>query len=381
MIRGVGEIHLIEDTIDAEDLHLHKESGLLFTACQGVRDSRLRWFPPACRFEHPEWAEKAEGGLRVIDPKTFKATRLELVGFTGAFVTHGIDIISDPADPQCAVFIHAVNHLPNPEYTPSSKLIPKAASQVEIFHHTIGSTSARHIASVAHPLIQTPNDILSTSPYSFYVTNDHHYREGRMRTVEVLGTQAFCAWSTTVHVEVRIVKGKLDSVEATTAVEGLHNNNGLGYGSNRSEVIICDASAGRTHLANIADDYRLKVYNSIDYTSTIDNPTWFEDPYSEATGRDASGIVCAGLVQAWKLAAEIDTGPAASLVWLTTPVPGKKNKWRKKLIFQDDGTLIRSATTALLLAIDPKENDGKKQAWLWITGCLSARMLVVKVNI
>lgn len=62
-----SEVRTIPDTINAEDLHYDAASGLIFTAAQGVDNTRPLWFPPLHRFADPKAA--AGGGLRVIDPK------------------------------------------------------------------------------------------------------------------------------------------------------------------------------------------------------------------------------------------------------------------------------------------------------------------------
>jgi hypothetical protein len=36
------------------------------------------------------------------------------------------------------------------------------------------------------------------------------------------------------------------------------------------------------------------------------------------------------------------------------------NKWTQKVIFPDDGHILRTASTAVLVAIDPDDNNGKK---------------------
>jgi hypothetical protein len=40
------ELRVIPNTLICEDLHLHKESGLLYTACEGSYEDRFKWFPP-----------------------------------------------------------------------------------------------------------------------------------------------------------------------------------------------------------------------------------------------------------------------------------------------------------------------------------------------
>lgn len=73
---------------------------------------------------------------------------LTLVNFSGPFITHGIDIYSPANDPN-SVFIFAVNHLPNPAWVSSKeKIHPQARSQIELFHHEIGSSEAKHLRSI-----------------------------------------------------------------------------------------------------------------------------------------------------------------------------------------------------------------------------------------
>jgi hypothetical protein len=38
------------------------------------------------------------------------------------------------------------------------------------------------------------------------------------------------------------------------------------------------------------------------------------------------------------------------------------------MLFLDDGSTLRSASTAALVAIDPRENGGRKEARLFVTG-------------
>jgi hypothetical protein len=43
---------------------------------------------------------------------------------------------------------------------------------------------------------------------------------------------------------------------------------------------------------------QLKIHETIQLPCTLDNPSYFADPYVAKTGRDASGYVLAGLAQA-----------------------------------------------------------------------------------
>src|SRR5437868_7604872 len=99
-----------------------------------------------------------------------KSQKLSHKNFEGPFATHGIGLYTPPSKPN-VVYIYAVNHVPNPRWTAGSKTEEKAASQIELFVHTVGSKTAQHVRSIVHPLIRTPNDLLAISEREFLVTN------------------------------------------------------------------------------------------------------------------------------------------------------------------------------------------------------------------
>ncbi|MCJ1289943.1 hypothetical protein MMC34_001477 [Xylographa carneopallida] len=384
-----ADLRVIPNTVQCEDLHHHLPSGLLFAACQGRSAERFLWFPasPQGNFRDPKAAADSQGGLFVIDPKTFTSSRLTLEGFPGPFITHGIDIYSAPSVPD-TVYIFAINHLPNPAYydSPSSAASsPKARSQVEIFRHTIGTLSATHIRSVRSPLIRTPNDVYATGPSTFYVTNDHFYREGLLRDVETIAGQYLAPWSDIVHVAVDALSPSDDpsvAVTASVAYAGINIPNGLGHGRNASDILIVRASPGVLIHATIdpADPagHRLKLLRSTQLPCTLDNPSYYADPYASAPGAadDASGYLLPGLPVA-RTAGPNEADPQAVdpvSVWYL------KEGGERRLLFQDDGRVIRSASTAVLVGIEPLEG-GRKQAWLWVTGFFAEGMVVSRVDL
>ena len=371
-----GNLITIPDTMLCEDVHLHKSSNILFTACEDSYESRFSWFPGLGVLHDPR---KMRGSLHVIDPKTFTSKRLEFQGFGDTFVTHGIDVITDPED-DGAVYIFAINHLPNPEYVKDKTFTGhKAASQIEIFHHRLGSSTAKYVRSVSHPLIQTPNDIVVRSLDSFYVTNDHYYREGVMRQIEDVYYGA--KWSTTIFVQIKDIASNdaAGGIEASVALTGLHNNNGLGHGRTPNEIAIGSAASGDIHIANVNANNTLSVLETIPFDTAVDNPSWYSDSYSKIGG-DSSGYVSAGLSKAGDLAKSVGvaTGTEPVMVWLAQH---KNGKWEKKLLFEDDGKRLRSAATAVLIGIDPALEGEKKKGWLFVTGFYSKDMIAVKVDL
>lgn len=307
--------------------------------------------------------------------QTMKSTRLEFENFPGPFITHGFDIVADPSDPN-AVYILAVNHLPNPAYAPESDL-PKARSQIEIFHHVLGSSTARFVRSVRHPLITTPNDVYAVAPDSFYVTNDHSHREGLLRHVGDF--VPYLGWSSTVHVQLGGLASSAeaeDEVTAHTALTGLKNNNGLGHGASPDEILVTSAIGGELYRASASSNHTITVEETIPVDSTIDNPSYYKDPKG-VPGNDASGYVLAGLRRAVDLPSTVHDpeGKESVIVWLV-----RRNEsadaWEQRVLFEDDGTNIRSASAAVLVPAD----SGKK-AWLFVSGFVSESVVAVEVDL
>ncbi|KAK7733691.1 hypothetical protein SLS53_008158 [Cytospora paraplurivora] len=307
-----------------------------------------------------------------------------------------------------SIFIVAVNHLPNPDYygrptsAQNNSHIPRARSRLEIFHHKIGTPEAVHIRSIWHPLIRTPNDVLFNSLDEIYVTNDHFHREGVLRLVEEVSYGSIGQQTDLVHLRLaQPLSQGTDDAEVGTAADDdtsgvagtvankIDMNNGLSRGRNASDIAVCSATSGQLLLAEVDGDRppSLKILERIQLPCTLDNPSYFSDPYVSRTGRDASGYVLAGLARAILFPG----GPNAVMVWLVQPIvdPGgtatkvdeQTGRWARKLIFQDDGNVIQTASTAVLVAIDPDTNQGKKQARLFITGPLAGGIVAVTIDL
>ncbi|MCJ1453878.1 hypothetical protein MMC28_004227 [Mycoblastus sanguinarius] len=366
------DFRIIPDTLYCEDLHHHLHSSLLFGASEEKPETRMKWFPPISRFEDPRTLD--QGTIVVINPETKKAKRLTLTNFSGAFITHGIDIWSPENDPD-SVYIFAVNHLPNPAYLLSNATgIPKARSQIELFHHTIGSSEAKYLRSIWNPQIRTPNDIYAINEHAIYFTNDHYYREGAIRTFEDAAS-GIARWSDIIHLDLSDLTAKDASAGITAAVAkgSIQNPNGFGHGKNSDEILVNRAAAGILEIAQPGPYPHLDFIDSIQIPNTIDNPFYFHDPYAKETGRDASGYVLAGLARA----AKFPTGEDPVTVWWVS-ASGDRTQ---RLLFQDDGKTVSTASTAVLIAIDPKKNKGLKQAWLFVTGPISQGVASLKVDL
>ncbi|KAK3174166.1 hypothetical protein OEA41_001410 [Lepraria neglecta] len=114
---------------------------------------------------------------------------------------------------------------------------------------------------------------------------------------------------------------------------------------------------------------------SIQFNNTLDNLSYFRDPYAKETGRDASGYVIAGLTLESKFLNPKGDPSIAVLV------PQDELQSRGKILFLDDGRTVITASTTVLVAIDPKKNKGKKQAWLFVTGPMPTGVASMKVDL
>ncbi|KAK4235307.1 hypothetical protein C8A03DRAFT_36852 [Achaetomium macrosporum] len=379
-----GEVVFIPDTVHCEDVHYHGPSGTLFTACEDNAETRFKWFPPLANFDDPELGSRSQGSIHVVNPKTMKSRRLKFENFDGPFITHGIDVISDSEHGAGeAVYIFAVNHVP--EIQASGQKGPHARSQLEVFHHVIGSSSIRHLRSIWHPLIRTPNDIFVQSPTSIYVTNDHRYRfHGLMRTVEDMYFRA--KWTEVVHIQLDSLAAAdpTSGVEAKIASPKMHNSNGLGHGRSKDEILISSCVSGILHIGRVPAEGpgNITIIDSIEFDHVADNPSYFSDPYATPDD-DRSGYLEAGLSRAIDLARTHRNPNGKDPVMVTYVKPVAGGHWEKRVLLEDGSITIRSASAAVLVALDPVKDGqaGGRKAWLFTTGFMSNSMIATKVDL
>ena len=167
-------------------------------------------------------------------------------------------------------------------------------------------------------------------------------------------------------------------VTATTALRNYHNPNGLGHSANPDEVLLTDAAGGELYvLLRNTETNDLSLRQRIQLDSTIDNPSYYFDEYA-TPGRNASGYILAGLLRGAALAEAImdDEEGIPSVVWHVRGDTGEK-----RVLFEDQGVRVRSASAAVVVGIDPGENGGRKEGWLFVTGFVSGSVVAVKVDL
>jgi len=282
------------------------------------------------------------------------------------------------------MWIHAVNHIPSQSCFPPSGSPSHpdciSESRVEIFLHdpTESPGTARHIKTVRHPLIFTPNDIHSLGPDSFLVTNDHAFRTSHLgRSLEDLFDLSWMGRTSVIMV---------DGDRVETAIPRVHGANGLGAGPN-GEILLGDAGGGAFQIVRRSGD-AFTIREHIQLETTIDNPTYFSDPYATpGIGGDKSMYVAGGLTRALDHQANI-RNPAARdpvSVWSARRNASASGGWDKKLLMEDTGEWATFASTALVVGIDPKKSgnggSARREGWLMVTGPYSKAVGVLKVEL
>ena len=173
-------------------------------------------------------------------------------------------------------------------------------------------------------------------------------------------------------------------VTASVALDRMHNNNGIGHGPTPDDVLITSCTAGVLHVGRLRANGSIALSEAVEFDSIVDNPSYFADPYAQSSGVDHSGYLLPGLARAIDIG-HTRTDPKATnavIVWFARlKTKGGRRRWEKRALFEDDGSRIRSASGAVLVAIDPATTGGARKAWLFVTGFQSEGMVAVKVDL
>ncbi|KAG0285299.1 hypothetical protein BGZ96_010432 [Linnemannia gamsii] len=177
-----------------EDVHVHQKSGLAFTACVKNVESRKVWYPPASKLSKED--TRLNGWLKdrlvVYDIENGFAQEMELVGFPADVdrVFHGLDFYENLTTPVSSTTENSSDDDKNKELALTLFVVNhrRTGSVVEVFEYTRTTNKSlgvvRYAETVVSELIRTPNDVLAMGRRSFYVTNDHFYKQGYMRNIE-----------------------------------------------------------------------------------------------------------------------------------------------------------------------------------------------------
>lgn len=327
----------------------------------------------------------------------WRPVSLPILNYDGPLITHGFGLYTPSgAEGESSTYAHVINHVAHREVatrqgdTCGSDEHPAADSRVEIFKLDLDPASssfgATHVRTVSHPLIRTPNDVLSLGPGEFMVTNDHKRRSGTLRDLEDIVTWRRWSHGNLVHVTAPLELG--GEVKARIVMNGIHNANGLGPGMTPDETLLVDASGGMLHVLHRSQASEgaqiVQLNDSVQLPNTLDNPFVLSDPYVDPDS-DISCYVLGGLLKGSEL------GPTwrdreAVHPWSVHIVRKKSDGkgWDKLKILQDDGHFVNALASALLVPIPPVKGENgelRREAWVVLTSFFAAKVGVVRVDL
>ena len=226
-----------------------------------------------------------------------------------------------------------------------------------------------------HPEIYSPNDILSLGPTSFLVTNDHLTQKHGWRTLEEVFNLRWTSWTNVVRVDLT----STGEVQVETVLAKEHNANGLAWGPD-GEIMLVDTSGGVISRLSALPSGKLSVIDRVQLDTTLDNPSYYHDNFATPQ-RNASAYILPGLTRGIDLdkTCRDPHGVNPWVVWTVKRI--KSGGWEKKVLVEDDGGWMRSASSAVIVGIDPEGNGGRKQGWDLIAGFLGEGVGVIKLDL
>lgn len=197
-----GTCSQIKGIIGAEDLTIHPKTGIAYISAHDRRAAIV--------------GLKAKAGIYGYDLNQPSPSLILLTtGPTPDFAPHGLSLyVGDDGQDVLVVVNHA-----------------GGKHSIEVFNLIGGQLT--HSRTIYDPMLISPNDILAVSPTQFYVTNDHGYESGLMRTVEDYGRLAA---SNVVY---------YDGSVFSEAASGFSYANGINISSDKKTVYLA-AVTGRS---------------------------------------------------------------------------------------------------------------------------------------
>ncbi|KIM28327.1 hypothetical protein M408DRAFT_329432 [Serendipita vermifera MAFF 305830] len=360
---GTGEC-VTEHTLQAcEKMILHKPSGNLYMSCSDPI-TRTQWTPAVHIRKQPKALPDMDHFAIVDTNLPLSSTSYKKIKLSGLPTSDpkwrglnlcGLDVVASETDPNL-LWVYVINH--RPPLSPATAQRDGADSSVEIFRTTVGSGTFEYVRTVEDPEhIITPNDLVGKPDGSgFWVSNDHAVRVGIKRDISVFlplegAGIAYCG----------LQEG------CSFAVTGLPGINGISRAPRKTSSDFQDQDifyaaghemSGKVFVLERQSDNSLVLTDSIDIGYVLDNIHVDDDGtlYIAAISRPLDWV------QGY-MADPINFKTPSAVVRISiNPASFYGDKYKVDKIFENNGTIISGATTAVWDA---------NHSRLWIHGLAS----------
>lgn len=314
--------------------------------------------------------------IAVLDLETNSYKRVKLVGLpaeaTGIYV-HAIDAVKG-SDGKKTVMINS--HRP-----PKNRALGKtlgANSVIEIFETTGNDYELKHVKTVSHPLIRTPNNLVATGPRTFFVTNDHRHKVHWVST-RIFGTFALVVHGSRLTSPVTLQSRAFEMLKSVpsdiiycdatkgtpvckVAADGLVYPNGIAKGP-RNLLYQGSTLQGLVRIWEENTDHTLKALAEVPVSSpklgahlreTIETEfargnRQLERPVDNIHVDEDGSIYATALTKVLDFMAAGKEGgltgsPAVEIMRITNDTTS--GKYRAEIAFADDGSIVSASTTA-----------------------------------
>jgi arylesterase / paraoxonase len=138
--------------------------------------------------------------------------------------------------------------------------------RVDLFHLDLATLQARHIRSIAHPLIHGPNAITIRNSHELFLTNDHHFLMKNGRLLSQVETYLGLSLGTVVHVDISDPQTtKANKVARVAFANGIEI-------INDTTLAVASTSKTKVNLYTIVDGPTPNSSPSLVYRSSIKTP-------------------------------------------------------------------------------------------------------------
>ncbi|GAA6060093.1 hypothetical protein JCM10212_003501 [Sporobolomyces blumeae] len=335
-----------------EDGWVDYSSGLAYLVCSD-HDTRKNWLPAVLHLDSASVPAVSTDYIALFDFKDNSHRRLRITGLpaeaAGIWV-HAIDVHKSAGGEKLTVFINS--HRP-----PKNRKLGKtlgANSVIEILETTVGSDELKYVKTVQHNLVRTPNNVVALGPREFYFSNDHRHKVHWTRAFEMLKS---------VPSDIIYCDASKATPFCKVAADHLVYPNGIAKGPG---TVLYQGSTlqGLVRVWEIQPDKSLKALAEVPLERPIDNVHVDEDGSLYATTLPK----VLDFMEAGKDGGR-SRSTAVEIFRITNDSTAGVNKYKKELVFADDGTIVSASTSAV-------PYHGK----LLLTGVFSREVVVCDLN-